>query len=126
MPECRKTSGFKERLGKTRESADMETENAPSRLRPAPTRNQAAVALAMKALSHPRRVMIYEMLAEEDGGLAYGDLQAKTGLSISSLNHHLRPMRASGAVATRRKGAYVIYRADAAALAPHLDRARAI
>ena len=88
--------------------------------------DHAAIAAAMTALSHPRRVLIYETLAAAPDGLAYGDLLARTRLSLSSLNHHLRPMRAAGVVATRRRGGFVIYRCVPAALGPSLARVEAL
>ena len=64
--------------------------------------DRAATAAAMNALSHARRILIYEKLAAEPSGLSHSGLLEETGLSISTLNHHLRPMRAAGVVATRR------------------------
>ena len=91
-----------------------------------PTLDQAAerarIANAMNAFAHPKRVLIYQTLRAEKHGLAYGDLLEKTGLTIATLNHHLRMMRSARAVASRRRGANVIYRLTPKALAPHFTR----
>ena len=71
------------------------------------TRKQSvAIAAAMTALSHPRRVIIFDRLAAAPKeGLTYEALLAATGRYTSTLTHHLRPMFAAGLVVTRRKGA---------------------
>ena len=84
------------------------------------TAERARVAAAMNALAHQRRVLIFEILRSAPNGLPYGGLLELTGLSLSTLNHHLRPMRAAGLVVTRRKGHEVIYRLAVEALTPHL------
>ena len=71
---------------------------------------RARVAAAMNALAHQRRVVIFEILRNAADGLPYGALLERAGLSLSTLNHHLGPMRAAGLVVTRRKGHEVIYR----------------
>lgn len=86
------------------------------------TSEQARVAAAMNALAHPRRMLVFDALTAAPDGLRYGDLLERTGLSISTLNHHLRPMRAARLVATRRKGKEMIYRAHPSAVSPHLRR----
>lgn len=69
------------------------------------------VAAAMNALSHPRRVLIFDRLAEADPvGLTFEGLLRETGLSVSTLSHHLRPMADVGLVERRRKGAFVFHR----------------
>ena len=90
--------------------------------KPRATPEQASVAAAMNALAHPRRMLVFDTLTAAPDGLCYGDLLERTGLAISTLNHHLRPMRAASLVATRRKGKEVIYRAHPSAVSPHLWR----
>ncbi|MEL6792731.1 MAG: hypothetical protein AAFU55_04795 [Pseudomonadota bacterium] len=52
--------------------------------------------------------------------MPYSGLLERAGLSIATLNHHLKLMRAAKLVATRRRGANVLYRLAPVALAPHV------
>lgn len=92
------------------------------------TRKQSvAIAAAMTALSHPRRVIIFDRLAAAPKeGLTYEALLAATGLNTSTLTHHLRPMFAAGLVVTRRKGRYVFHRLKPSALSPAIVDLRRI
>lgn len=80
-----------------------------------------AIAIAMKALAHPRRVKIYRTLRATPSGLPYGELLGRTGLTIATLNHHLKFLRAAEAVTTERRGVNVIYRLAPLALTKHLS-----
>ena len=65
----------------------------------------------MSALAHPRRVLIFDRLVDANpDGLTFEGLLRETGLSVSTLSHHLRPMVDSGLVERRRKGAFVFHR----------------
>ena len=90
---------------------ERKTETAPK---------DVAIAAAMKALSHPRRVRIFRILNAAPEGLPYSSLLERAGLSIATLNHHLKLMRSAKLVATRRRGANVLYCLAPVALAPHL------
>lgn len=69
------------------------------------------VAAATNALGHPRRVLIFDRLVEADpDGLTFEGLLRETGLSVSTLSHHLRPMVDAGLVERRRTGAFVFHR----------------
>lgn len=87
-----------------------------------PTPEQARVALAMKALAHPRRMVLFDTLTAAPDGLRYSDLLDRTGLSDAALSHHLRPMRAARLISARRKGNAVIYRLRRDAVDEHLER----
>lgn len=86
----------------------------------APTEAQRQTAAAMTALSHPRRMMIFELLCAAPDGVSYSGLRELTGFTTPTLDHHLRPMRLAKLVRARRKGAQTIYRLAPEALAPHL------
>ena len=75
-------------------------------------RNRETIAETMTALSHPRRVAIFEALRSAPDGLSFEDLLAKTDLSVSTLTHHLRPMKTAGLVASRRQRKRVALRID--------------
>lgn len=87
-----------------------------------PTPEQVRAALAMNALAHPRRMLLFDTLNAAPDGLRYSDLLERTGLSDATLTHHLRPMKSASLVDARRKGNAVIYRLRTGAVAPHLER----
>ena len=73
-------------------------------------RRPTAIAAAMTALGHPRRVRIFDALINAPaGGLTFEDLMKDANLSSSTLIHHLKPMLAARLVTTRRKGRYVFH-----------------
>lgn len=90
-----------------------------------PTPDHVCAAVAMNALAHPRRMLVFDALVAEPEGLSFGALLERTSLSISTLNHHLKPMKTAHFVATRRKGKEMIYRLNPDALAPYLSRVQA-
>ncbi|MEL7463910.1 MAG: helix-turn-helix domain-containing protein [Pseudomonadota bacterium] len=73
-------------------------------------------ATAMTALSHPRRVAILETLQRDAKGLSFEELLERTGLTISTLTHHLRPMKAAKLVISKRKGHRVALYIDGGAV----------
>ncbi|MEL7463396.1 MAG: hypothetical protein AAFN79_04980 [Pseudomonadota bacterium] len=79
-------------------------------------RRDTAVALAMTALGHERRVRLPRILSKERAGLSFEDLIAKSGLHLSTLYPHLRPMRAAELIVTERKGHRVLYKLKDSAL----------
>ena len=75
------------------------------------------VARAMTALSHPRRVAIFEALCDGPAeGVPFEALLGATALRRSSLAHHLRPMEVAGLVIRRRKGVAVTFALQGAAV----------
>ena len=77
--------------------------------------NRKDIARAMTALSHPRRVAIFEALETAgSGGLGFEPLMERTRLQPSTLRHHLRPMTAAGLVVSTRRGLNVFYRLSGA------------
>jgi len=64
-----------------------------------------------KALSHPRRAMIFRLLAKSpEAGDSLDRLLQATRLRYSSLVHHLREMERCGLVRRHRRGPEVAYR----------------
>lgn len=61
-----------------------------------------------KALGHPARIRILELLA--DGEIPVRDLLADTGMESSHMSQHLAVLRRAGVVASRREGNAVFYR----------------
>src|SRR3954469_21743686 len=62
-----------------------------------------------RALAHPARVRILEVLAE--GERSVGDMQPLVGIELSHLSQQLSVLRRAGLVTTRKDGASVIYAA---------------
>lgn len=60
-----------------------------------------------KALGHPARVRILEVLVT--GEHSVGELQPEVGLEASHLSQQLAVLRRAGLVATRKEGSTVIY-----------------
>lgn len=60
-----------------------------------------------KALGHPARVRVLEVLAE--GERSVGELQPLVGIESSHLSQQLAVLRRAGLVTTRKEGASVVY-----------------
>jgi DNA-binding transcriptional ArsR family regulator len=60
-----------------------------------------------KALAHPARIRILEVLAE--GERAVGEIQPLVGIESSHLSQQLGVLRRAGLVSTRKEGSSVIY-----------------
>ncbi|RME14113.1 MAG: transcriptional regulator [Alphaproteobacteria bacterium] len=70
-----------------------------------------SLAETFEALAHPRRLLIAGILAKNpEAGRSLIDLQRVTGLSESSLTHHVRVMERAGVLVRQRKGAVVTHR----------------
>lgn len=60
-----------------------------------------------KALAHPARVRVLEVLA--DGQRAVGEIQPLVGIELSHLSQQLAVLRRAGLVTARKEGSSVIY-----------------
>lgn len=60
-----------------------------------------------KALGHPARVRVLELLA--DGERSVGEIQPLVGIEASHLSQQLGVLRRAGLVTTRKAGSSVIY-----------------
>jgi DNA-binding transcriptional ArsR family regulator len=77
-----------------------------------------------KALAHPMRIRILELL--RGGPLSVGQLQEAIGAPASSISQQLAILRGRNIVVTERRGTMVIYRVRDADLFELLDVARRI
>jgi ArsR family transcriptional regulator, arsenate/arsenite/antimonite-responsive transcriptional repressor len=75
-----------------------------------------------KALAHPVRVRVLELLDGGEQGVS--DLLAHTGMEASHLSQHLAVLRRAGVVTGRREGSAVRYRLTHEAVADLLADAR--
>ena len=60
-----------------------------------------------KALAHPARIRILEVLS--DGERSVGELQPEVGIELSHLSQQLAILRRAGLVSSRKEGSSVIY-----------------
>jgi len=60
-----------------------------------------------KALAHPARVRVLELLAE--GERTVGEMQPLVGIEASHLSQQLGVLRRAGVVTNRKEGAAVVY-----------------
>jgi ArsR family transcriptional regulator len=77
-----------------------------------------------KALAHPMRIRILELL--RGGPLSVGAVQDAIGVPASSISQQLAILRGRNIVVTERRGTTVIYRVRDAELFELLDAARRI
>ena len=77
-----------------------------------------------KALAHPMRILILELLRQ--GPLSVGQLQEAIGAPASSISQQLAVLRSRNIVATERHGTTVIYAVRDADLFELLEVARRI
>jgi len=72
---------------------------------------------AFKALGDPVRLRLLSLIASHPGGEAcVCDVSAVFDLTGPTISHHLRVLREAGLITGERRGTWVYYRADTAAL----------
>ena len=66
-------------------------------------------ALAFAALgSEPRLQVLITLVRAGEGGLATGELAARSGISGSTLTHHLRALAQAGLVVQEKRGRSIV------------------
>lgn len=86
------------------------------------------LVLVFKALGDPTRLKILDLLrsrgksccdlvAREERGLCACDIEEAVGLSQAAVSHHMGLLRRSGLVEANKRGRWVFYRRNEAALA---------
>ena len=66
--------------------------------------------------TEPRLRIMRALLTAHPAGLVVGDIQTETGVSGSTLSHHLEKLRNESLVTVVREGSFLRYRANAEAL----------
>ena len=85
------------------------------------------LVLVFKALGDPTRLKILELLkargktccelvAREEKGLCACDVERAVGLSQAAVSHHMDLLRRSGLVEAEKRGRWIFYRRNEAAL----------
>lgn len=82
-------------------------------------------AEAMKALAHPKRLLVLDLLADGNER-SVSELLADAGLSQSNLSQNLAIMRNVGLLATRKEGNVVYYRLADPRVAKAVSLVRAV
>lgn len=77
----------------------------------------AELADTLKALSHPARVQIVELIHERGGEICVCEFAGRLDLSQPTISHHLKILREAGLIASRQEGTWVYHtvRRDAVA-----------
>lgn len=81
---------------------------APARSLAQLKRKSEDVAVLLKQLSHPQRLLILCSMAE--GEKSVGEVEAVCGASQSAVSQFLKSMRQDGLIDSRREGKLVYYR----------------
>jgi ArsR family transcriptional regulator len=95
--------------------------------------SEQALADVFKALSDPTRVKILSLLkargrsccdliARNEPGLCACDIEAAVGLSQAAVSHHMGLLRRAGLVEAEKRGRWVYYRRNEAAIARLADQ----
>jgi len=78
----------------------------------------AAVASMFKALSDPVRLRLLALIACHDGGEAcVCEVTGAFEVSPPTISHHLKVLREAGMITAERRGTWIYYRIEPAALA---------
>jgi ArsR family transcriptional regulator len=91
-------------------------------------RKPEGLVLVFKALGDPTRLKILELLrargksccglvAREERGLCACDIEEAVGLSQAAVSHHMGLLRRAGLVDAEKRGRWMFYRRNEAALA---------
>lgn len=82
----------------------------------APSAATAELAMVLRALGDPTRLVMAAMLAREAEPLCVCHLEARFSLSQPTISHHLRVLRETQLVTSERRGPWVFYALDHARL----------
>jgi DNA-binding transcriptional ArsR family regulator len=66
--------------------------------------------------AEPRLRIVRLLLSAHPEGLVVGEIQEETGISGSTLSHHLEKLKNDDLVTTEREGTFIRYRANTKAL----------
>lgn len=91
-------------------------------------KEKESLVLAFKALAEPTRLKILDLLrargksccdliTREERGLCACDIEEAVGLSQAAVSHHMDLLRRAGLVDAEKRGRWIFYRRNEAALA---------
>lgn len=67
------------------------------------------LAAAFKAISHPVRMRILELLSRQSNPMCVCHIESRFTLSQPTISHHLRLLRKAGLVNSERRGTWIYY-----------------
>ncbi len=76
------------------------------------------LAAAFKAVGHPVRLQILELLARRSDPVCACDIESRFSLSQPTISHHLRVLRKAGLVASERRGTWIYYSVSGEGIGP--------
>jgi ArsR family transcriptional regulator len=90
--------------------------------------DESRLAEAFKALADPTRMKILgllkargqsccELIARKEPGLCACDIESAVGLSQAAISHHMALLRRAGLVEAEKRGRWMYYRRNEAAIA---------
>lgn len=88
-------------------SSDADTSAVPAWDGLSPRYLRSAAAQRLKALGHPDRLRIVEVLAHHPRHV--GQVAAQVGLPLGTVSRHLRTLHAAGIVECSQHGSHVLY-----------------
>ena len=68
-----------------------------------------SLAAAFKAVGHPVRLKILELLSRQSGPMCVCHIESNFVLSQPTISHHLRLLRRAGLVVSERRGTWIYY-----------------
>ena len=80
------------------------------------TAEAAQIAAMFKALSHPVRLQMVDLLSRFGGQVCVCDIESQFELSQPTISHHLKILREAGLIASEQRGLWVYYVTCPAAL----------
>ena len=76
------------------------------------------LAAAFKAVGHPVRLQILELLALRSDPVCACDIESRFSLSQPTISHHLRVLRKAGLVTGERRGTWIYYSVSGEGIRP--------
>lgn len=76
------------------------------------------LAAAFKAIGHPVRLQILDLLSRQASPMCVCHIEARFTLSQPTISHHLRLLRKAGLVNSERRGTWIYYSAAEAGVGP--------
>lgn len=73
------------------------------------TAQAETIASTFKAISHPVRIRILELLSRQSSPMCVCHIEARFTLSQPTISHHLRLLREAGLVDSERRGTWIYY-----------------
>lgn len=77
-----------------------------------------SLAAAFKAIGHPVRLQILDLLSRQPSPMCVCHIEARFTLSQPTISHHLRLLRKAGLVNSERRGTWIYYSASKAGIGP--------